>query len=337
MQNNIASSKELIFADLIKITKKRAILLSTVLISGIILITLFFTFKYPPEALSSRIFSDDLGNIFSIINSKNSFLSPDDINKLIDPIIQLNIEKKKKYKISVKNTFKKGKIHNSVVGVLDLNISRKFAKYDEKSKVKFTRDIEDFFRKFEHQLFLWFVYREKIEKLKIIDNIIKKKKAIEEEEKKISIVKKFKDIPSENYRDILDIDPSYLPPSQQYYGLVIEMNNQKRLLDLFNEALIEIDGILKIISDKELSLFSEIVIIKDLKQYEILYNRVKLISENIRILKNKLILRGFYRSENIPGIYLIVFSFLILFIFLVILISFIEWWSKNKDKINIRI
>ncbi len=332
MQKNIASSKELIFADLIKIIKKRIILLSTILISGIILITLFFTFKYPPEALSSRIFSDDLGNIFSIINSKNKFLSPDDITNLIDPIIQLNNEKNKGYKISVKNTFKKGHIHNSVIGVLDLNISRKFAKYDEKSKVKFIRDIEDFFRKFEHQLFLWFVYREKMEKLKIIGNILDKKKTIEETEKKISIVKKFKDIPSENYRDILDIDPGYLPPSQQYYGLVIEMNNHKRLLDLFNETLIEIDGILKIISDKRLSLFSEIVIINDLKQYEILYNRVKSISENIRILKKKIILRGFYRSGNIPGIYLMVFSFLILFIFLAILISFIEWYSKNKNR-----
>ncbi|MEN8154331.1 MAG: hypothetical protein ABFR75_09940 [Acidobacteriota bacterium] len=322
--------KDVLFSDFFSILRKRKIVFFSVLITGIIFVIFFFKFIYPPQILSSRIFSGDLGNVFSLINNSNDFLSYNDIHKLIDPIIQLNNKEKQKYQILVKNTFKKEKIHNSLVNILDLEIRRTFSKSHEGSEGGFSRDMKDFFRKFEYQLFQWFIYRGKIEKLKILEKISNIKLQIAEDEKKISIVRKYKDIPSKNFKDILEINSSYLPPSQQYYGLVIERENRKRFLDLNKDSLEEINGTLNIISKRNLSLFSEIVSIEAMKQYEQMHTKLKLISENLIILRGKYILRGFSRGKNISGKFLMIFAFLILLTGSVIFISFIEVISKRN-------
>ena len=158
---------EMTFIEIIKVLQKRIYFFLTIFFTGIILISLFFTFRFPPESVSTRIYSEDFRDIFKMVSNVKGFLFPAEFRRLIQPVIELNDEDGRVYKIQIKDTLLKEKINNIVININDLIISRKFPKGEKQIREKFHEDLKDFFNKFEEQVFLLFLYNTRVEKINL--------------------------------------------------------------------------------------------------------------------------------------------------------------------------
>ncbi len=326
-------NQELSSVYIIKVLKRRIILFASILITGIIISALFFVFKYPPKYASVMIYSEDFGDVFKMVNDKSEFLSNNEFNRLIDPVIKGNRKQNKKYKIQIKDTLVKEKVNNSILRILDLIVTRKFPKNEENLKGKFVADLEDFFTNLEKKLFSWFLYKQKITKINIENRIYSLEESIEISNKEIEVVKKLLEIDVGKYQDMLVKNSYFLPPSQQYYGLIIEKNNNTIKLELLKANLNEVINTIKLIEDEKIESFSGLSLKDDLKKYTMTYNSVTGISNKFRLLKKNYCNKSFSTDPSIAATYLMICSFIFVIFFSFIVIFLVEWWRNNKKEI----
>ncbi|MCK5221966.1 MAG: hypothetical protein KAR14_10330 [Candidatus Aminicenantes bacterium] len=325
---------ELTFIEIIKILKKRIYFFLTVFITGIILISLFFTFRFPPESVSTRIYSEDFRDIFKMISNEKGFLFPAEFKRLIQPVIELIDQEGKLYKIQIKDTLLKENINTIILRINDLIISRKFPKGEKQVREKFFEDLKDFFKKFEEQVFLLFLYNTRIEKINLENQIFLKKKLLEELGKSISITKQYLNVSVSNFKDILERNAFYLPPEQQYYGLVIERDNLKNKLVLLDQQYKETKGLLEIIDKRDIHLFKSLSVMEKLKNFEKLYVRITSISKKWNILINNYFKGAITEDESISAGYLLFCSLFFYLIFSFMIVLIVEWYFRNKKMIT---
>lgn len=265
-----------------------------------------------------------------MVSNVKGFLFPAEFRRLIQPVIELNDENGRVYKIQIKDTLLKEKINNIVININDLIISRKFPKGEKQIREKFHEDLKDFFNKFEEQVFLLFLYNTRVEKINLENQNFLTEKLLEELNKSIDITKQYLHVSVSDFKDILERNAFYLPPEQQYYGLLIERDNMKNKLALLEKQLKETKGLLEIIDKRDIHLFKSLSTQEKIKTFEKLHVRIESISNKWNILVNNYFKYVITKDESISAGYLLICSLFFYLIFSVMIVFIVEWYLRNK-------